>query len=100
MNEKELESTLQAEGLNAPRVTPDRLDAVIVSEHYFTAAEAQRMVVAGGAKIPHGLSESETNPEALSLLTFCVLVCATASPSLANQPAQAPKTLMYKWGEI
>lgn len=34
MSEKEIESEIQAKGLNAPRLTPDHIDACIVSEAY------------------------------------------------------------------
>lgn len=53
----------------APRVTPADIEANIASEHYFTAqngvqGEAYNRLDAG----------NYDNPEALSLLTFCVLV--------------------------
>lgn len=34
MNEKAVESEIQAKGLTAPRVTPDQVDATIVGEAY------------------------------------------------------------------
>ena len=34
MSEKALEAELQVKGLNAPRLTPDSIDAVIVAEQY------------------------------------------------------------------
>jgi len=33
-NEQEIESEIQAKGLNAPRLTPDLIDATIQSEQY------------------------------------------------------------------
>ena len=33
-DEKQIESEIQAKGLNAPRLTPDLIDAAIVSEQY------------------------------------------------------------------
>ena len=56
-----IERQIQAKGLNAPRVTPAALQAVIVSAHYFTAADGVN-------------AELRPCPEALSILTFCVLV--------------------------
>lgn len=50
----------------APRVTFDQLLSTIISEHYFTAAQGVL-----GAAIDAALEEV---PEALDLLTFCVLV--------------------------
>lgn len=42
MNEKEVETALAAEGKNAPRVTPERIDAVIFGEHCFNLGAALR----------------------------------------------------------
>ncbi|EAM9791075.1 hypothetical protein DYU29_19420 [Salmonella enterica] len=74
MSDKDIESEIQAKGLTAPRITPQHIESVIISEHYFTAAEGV-----------HGANErlkphespidyyQEAHP-AESLLTFCVLV--------------------------
>lgn len=62
----DIEQEIQAKGLTAPRVTPADIEANIVSEHYFTAAEGER----GAAKSKFGYSDSHP----LGLLTFCVLV--------------------------
>jgi Phage protein (N4 Gp49/phage Sf6 gene 66) family len=35
MNEQDLEKEIQAKGLNAPRLTPDLIDAAIVQEQYY-----------------------------------------------------------------
>ena len=34
MSETEIENEIQSKGLNAPRLTPDMIDAAIVSEQY------------------------------------------------------------------
>lgn len=74
MTDKDIEQQIQTNGLTAPRVTPQHIESVIISEHYFTAAEGV-----------HGYNEllkphespidyyQEVHP-AESLLTFCVLV--------------------------
>ena len=72
-DDRGIEHLLQAKGLTAPRVTPQELEANIVSEHYFTAGaavEAQRVNEARDKK--ENLYEEV--PPALHLLTFCVLV--------------------------
>lgn len=66
-----IESQIQAKGLTAPRVTPQRIKDVIVGEYFFTAEQGAAMATAdqhGDAGHPqlHGLQ--------LGLLTFCVLV--------------------------
>jgi hypothetical protein len=59
-----VERLIVAKGLTAPRVTPADLQANIASSHYFTARDGVY-----GAEF-----EEKAPPEALSLLTFCVLV--------------------------
>lgn len=76
----DIEQAIKAAGADrAPRVTPDDLNANIVSEHYFTAAEGY--VGALSQAVHDGKPCATTAGEALeivegplSLLTFCVLV--------------------------
>ena len=60
-----IEQEIQAKGKTGQRVTREDIEAYIASEHYFTAKEGQ-----------HGAVQCFTAPvpEALGLLTFCVLV--------------------------
>lgn len=51
---------------NGPRVTPEDLEAMIVSEHYGTAADL--------CDIAYIKCGAEGRPRSLNLLTFCVLV--------------------------
>lgn len=44
MNDQEIESEIQAKGLTAPRVTPERIDAVIASEAYHVFEGSQLTV--------------------------------------------------------
>lgn len=44
MNDKEIESEIIAKGLTAPRVTPERVDAVIVAEDYHVFPGSQLTV--------------------------------------------------------
>lgn len=68
MNAQQIEQEIQAKGLTAPKLTPEDIEAVIVEEHYFTAADPFRqphlLEIAGG--VP--------NEEHLRLVTFCVLL--------------------------
>lgn len=71
MSDQSIEKEIQAAGLTAPRVTPDSIKAIIVSEHYFSASDG----VLGEL---YALSEDgdigdSGAPIGLSLLTFCVL---------------------------
>jgi hypothetical protein len=70
----DIEQEIQAKGLTAPRITLAGIEANIVSESYFTAADGVTGASAGrpGASL---LPEYATYVGApLSLLTFCVLV--------------------------
>jgi hypothetical protein len=76
-----IEQEIKAKGLTAPRVTPDDLAANIASEHYFTAADGVMSNEGQGKLIIEGID----NYQALSLLTFCVLVLL-----LPPQPLEPP----------
>lgn len=68
MTEQAIEQAIQAAGKTAPRITPQHIENVIVSEHYFTAADGERFAKWG---------EQFANEEVaapLHLLTYCVLV--------------------------
>ena len=66
-DERALNQHLVDKGLTAPRITPEHVDSVIASEHYFTAAEGASGAC-GMAVAPDGW----VGP--LRTLTFCVLV--------------------------
>lgn len=67
MTEQEIEAEIVAKGMIAPRVTPEDIDAAIVSEFYFTAADG----VLGES---HMVTRPAGRAESLARLTFCVLV--------------------------
>lgn len=86
-----IEQEIQAKGLTAPRVTPADIDANIASEHYFTADDGAQ----GAFNRADNNFGSIPVPQALGMLTFCVLVLrngftvtgesACASPENFNQ---------------
>ena len=67
MTDQTIEQEIQAKGLTAPRVTPADIDANIVKEVYFTAADGIL-----GASISTDDISTIINTEH-TLLTFCVL---------------------------
>ena len=75
-NEKQIEQEIQSKNLNAPRLTPDHIDSVIQSVHYFTAGDGFAGALTANEEfksIPEG--ERFINPpQQLDLLTFCVIV--------------------------
>ena len=65
----DIETEIQQKGLNAPRVTPDAIEAEIDGEYYFTAADGVQQAF-------HKQDELTKLTGAhgeLALLTFCVL---------------------------
>ncbi|MGP0939631.1 Gp49 family protein, partial [Serratia sp. CY74664] len=58
-------------GKTAPRVTPDHIENVITSEHYFTGYDGRIGALANREDIP-AVELDDANQ--LRLLTFCVLV--------------------------
>lgn len=71
----QIEQEIRAKGLNAPRITPADIQANIVSEHYFTAAQGDAKAMEDGAFENGSLNGAALRPvpAALGILTFCVL---------------------------
>ncbi|MFW2037452.1 Gp49 family protein [Acinetobacter ursingii] len=74
--EQQIEQEIQSKNLNAPRLKPADIDAVIVSEHYFTAAQGEAKALEDGAFVNGSLNGAALRPipELLSQITFCVLI--------------------------
>lgn len=70
MNDQSIEQEILDKGLTAPRVTPADIEANIVSEHYFTAADGAQ----GASRRDSPHFSGVPVLESLHLLTFCVLV--------------------------
>ena len=78
-----IEEMIQDKGLNAPRVTPEDLQANITSEYYFTALEG----VYGSTPQGHATSFHTS----LGLLTFCVLVLKNGFTVTGESACASPK---------
>ena len=105
-NEQSIEQDIQSKGLNAPRLTPEHIDSVIQSVHFFTAGDGYAGVLASSEEF-NSLPEGErfiNPPQQLDLLTFCVLILkngftvtgesACASPD--NFDAEIGKKIAYQ----
>ncbi|NTZ82395.1 hypothetical protein FCJ61_05030 [Burkholderia metallica] len=68
MNDRDIEKEIIAKGKTAPRVTSADLEAAIVGEGYFTAAQGVRCAARDRG------DDVWYSPQSLDLLTFCVLV--------------------------
>ena len=67
----DIEQEIQAKGLTAPRVTPQRIEEVIIGEHYFTADDG--MSGESALAVYKNAMDMVGGGEPLKLLTFCVL---------------------------
>jgi hypothetical protein len=100
------EQRLNRLGKTAPRVTEDRIQNIIVSEHYFTAADGclGEWQYRADTRSTDEKPKMAPTPAALQLLTFCVLVLengftvtgesACASPE--NFDEQIGREIAYK----
>lgn len=91
MSTQEIENEIQAKGLTAPRVTPQRIEEVIASEHYFTADQ--------GAVHTSAVNSVEVIPTyALGLLTFCVLVLKNGFTVTGESACASPQNFDAELG--
>ncbi|MGX5661550.1 Gp49 family protein [Diaphorobacter nitroreducens] len=94
-----LEREIQAKASAAPRVTPADIEAEIVSEHYFTAADGvQGAYRAGGDVHAVGGTPSEAAHQTLDLLTFCVLVLRNGFTATGESACASPENFNAEIG--
>ena len=91
MNDQTIEQEIQAKGLTAPRVTPQRIQEVIAEEHYFTAENG---VI--GATIDPDVIVANAQP--LRLLTFCVLVLKNGFTVTGESDCASPENFDAELG--
>ncbi|MHA3090802.1 Gp49 family protein [Acinetobacter brisouii] len=82
-NEKEIEQEIQDKGLNAPRLTPTDINAVIADEYYFTAKDG----VVGGMDAYNAMGFHES----LKTLTFCVLILKNGFKVVGQSDCASPE---------
>lgn len=89
--DQSLEAAIVAAGANiAPRITPQDVEANIVSENYFTAGDG--VVGAAGGPGPH------TYDSSLDLLTFCVLVLRNGFTVTGESACASPENFRREIG--
>nr|ELR5149101.1 hypothetical protein [Providencia rettgeri] len=94
MNKPDIETEIQSKGKTAARITPDHIEGVIASEHYFTAASG---VVGEAALLKAGIDYSEIT-ESLKLLTFCVLVLKNGFTVTGESACASPENFNEEIG--
>jgi hypothetical protein len=98
MNDSQIEQEIQAKGLTAPRITPDSLEANIVSEHYFTAENGSDGSYLNGDHVWCGDVAGQHCPPELSLLTFCVLVLRNGFTVTGESACASPENFDAELG--
>ena len=99
MNDETIEQEIQAKGLTAPRVTPQDIEANIVSEHYFTARDGRRGAIADGTYVGRERPQfGEADLAALDLLTFCVLVLRNGFTVTGESACASPENFDAELG--
>lgn len=100
-SEQQIEKEIQDKGLNAPRLTPEDINSVIASEHYFTAAQGDAKTMEDGAFVDGSLNGAALRqvPAALGLLTFCVLVLKNGFTVTGESACASPENFDPKIGK-
>lgn len=95
--DQQLETAIKAAGADkAPRITPADIEANIVSEHYFTAADGYR---SSPCYDPNGHAhEPLPAPAPLELLTFCVLVLRNGFTVTGESACASPENFNAEIG--
>ena len=94
MSDDQIEQMIQEKGLNAPRVTPQRINDVIASEHYFTAGQGVSGEVSSRDEQPYQFCYESS----LDLLTFCVLVLKNGFTVTGESACASPENFDPKVG--
>lgn len=94
MNDTAIEQEIQAKGLTAPRITPADLQANIVGEYYFTAANG----VQAAFNEQDELTRLTGAHGELALLTFCVLVLRNGFTVTGESACASPENFNAEIG--
>ena len=94
-----IEQEIRAKGLTAPRVTPADIEANIASESYFTASDGRRGAIEAGTYTGREApQENDADIDALSLLTFCVLVLRNGFTVTGESACASPENFDAELG--
>ena len=98
MSDQQIEKEIQAKGLTAPRVTPQRIEEVIASEYYFTAADGVAGAAAActlhcyHADVDTTKEKAPLPPyQAHRLLTFCVITLKNSFTVTGESACASPE---------
>lgn len=88
-NEQAIEKEIQDKGLNAPRLSPELIDAKINSVHYIHPVEATKDAV----------STLDPDQRSLYCLTLCVLVLRNGFTVVGKSACASPENFDKELGE-
>jgi hypothetical protein len=91
MNDKSIEKEIKEKKLTAPRITPEHIESVIFSEHYFTAREGGLGAYKMNGDVYVGDMPTKFSDTALSCLTFCVLVLRNGFTVVGESACASPE---------
>ncbi|WP_180129022.1 MULTISPECIES: Gp49 family protein [unclassified Acinetobacter] len=89
--EQQIEQEIQDKGLNAPRLTPNHIDSIIVDQYYFTAAQ-------GVGNNCNGYDAMGFH-ESLKTLTFCVLILKNGFKVTGQSDCASPENFDAEVGK-
>lgn len=92
-SEKQIEQEIQDKGLNAPRLTPDHIDNLILSKHFINAGEAVGVIYS------ETLPQAYLKSDALDTLTFCILVLKNGFTVTGESACASPENFNKEIGE-
>lgn len=99
--EQQIEQEIQDKGLTAPRLTPDHIDSVIQSVHYFTAGDGFAGALTATEElnsIPEEMRVIQP-PVQLDLLTFCVIILKNGFTVTGESACASPENFNAEIGQ-
>ena len=100
-SEQNIEKEIQDKGLTAPRLTPDYIDSIIQSVHFFSAGDGFVGALTSSDEF-NLLPEDERviqPPLQLDLLTFCVLVLKNGFTVTGESACASPENFDAEIGQ-
>ena len=99
--EQQIEQEIQDKELNAPRLTPDHIDSVVQSVHYFTAGDGFAGALTATEEfnsIPEDMRVIQP-PVQLDLLTFCVIILKNGFTVTGESACASPENFNAEIGQ-
>ena len=99
MNKDKLELEIKDKNLTAPHITPEHVESIIGSINYFTGKEGVLGAYKSNNDIYQGDVPSSISDEALSCITFCVIVLDNGYTVVGQSACASPSNYDKELGE-